>query len=191
MGPAPMNGGQKSNFPLVRLAGKYKEMQEDGRLLSNRHSIQIVRYRIGELLERIDQNEAPDRLMKLMKLWKKFQKVRYTDELEMVKVQKELDAEFESAYHDYAAWKQMFDAVNLEKDLVESEVKIAKDLKSILTAEDAYEMIAKVFAIIMQIEDDPKKLKRYQYELTRMVGDGHVVEAEWAEERERENEPAE
>jgi len=190
MGPAPRTG-KLSKFQLVNLAGKYKQMQEDGRLLSNRHSIQIVRYRIGELLERIDQNEAPDRLMKLMKLWKKFQKARYTDELEMVKIQKELDAEFESAYHDYAAWKQMFDAVNLEKDLVESEVKIAKDLKSILTAEDAYEMIAKVFAIIMQIEDDPMKLKRYQYELTRMVGDGHVVEAEWAEEREREHEPAE
>ena len=76
----------------------------------------------------------------------------------------------------------MIDVVMVRKDLVESEVKIAKDMKAIMTAEDGYEMLAKVFAIILEVEDDPKKLKRYQYELTQMVGDGAVVDAKWEDE---------
>lgn len=176
--------GRNSNFPLIRLASKYKEMTTDGRLLSNRNSIEIVRYRIGELLERVDAKEAPDRLARLGKLWEKFKRVRYVDELEMLKVQKALDAEFEAAFHDYAIWTQMFEALDLEKNLVESEVRIVKDLKAIMTAEDGYKMLAKVFAIIMEVEDDPKKIKQYQYEFTRMVGDNQVVEAEWQAEQE-------
>lgn len=184
-----MVDGRNSKFPLVKLASKYKQMTTDGRLLSNRHSIEIVRYRIGELLERIDTNQAPDRLMNLMKIWKKFSHARFHgDDLEVLKYQKMLDAEFEAAYHDYAAWKQMFEAVDLEKNLVESEVRIAKDLKAIMTVEDGYEMIAKIFAIIMDVEDDPQKLKRYQYEITKLVGDGHVVDAQWEEEATREAE---
>lgn len=183
--------GRTSKFPLIRLAAKYKSMQTDGRLLSNRHSIEIVRYRVGQLLERIDINDAPDRMMKLGKLWKKFSHARYHgDELEVVKLQKELDAQFEAINTDFAVWKQMFEALDLEKNLVESEVRIAKDLRAILTAEDAYEMIAKIFSIIMEVETDPRKLKRYQYEFVKLTGDGKVVEAEWEEERQaQEQEP--
>lgn len=174
--------GKNSNFPLIRLAGKYKEMGTDVQLLSQRKSIQIVRYRIGQLLERIDLDDAPDRLKRLGKLWDKFKKVRYTDELEMIKVQKALDEEFEAAFHDYAIWSQMFEALDLEKNLVESEVRIIKDLKAIMTAEDAYQMVAKIFAIIMQVEEDPKKIKRFQYEFTQLIGEGKMLDAEWTEE---------
>lgn len=191
-GPSPGRGyygkamapitGTKSKFPLTRLASKYKEMMESGRILSNRNSIEIVGTRIMQLAERIDLNEAPDRLENLQKLWNKFNKARFTgSDLEATKLHKELDAEFEAAYHDYEAWKQMFEAVDLHRTLLESEVKIVKDMKAIMTAEDAYQMVAKIFAIILEVEEDPNKLKRYQYEMTRLVGDGHVVDAEWAE----------
>lgn len=186
--------GENSNFPLVRLAATYKKMESDGRMLSNRRSIEIVRYRIGQLLERIDVEDAPDRLKRLGKLWEKFKRVRYTDELEMVKVQKALDEEFEAAFHDYAIWAQMFEALDLEKNLVESEVRIVKDLKAIMTAEDAYQMIAKIFATIMEVEEDPKKIKRYQFEFTKMIGEGELLDAEFVEAdkqaQEQENEPA-
>lgn len=184
--------GRHSKFPLSQLASKYSAMQKDGRLLSNRRSIEILNYRILQLAERIDQDEAPDRLARLFKLWKKFKEKRLTEDvLESLKIQKLLDEEFEKAYTDYAAWRQMFDAVDLHRGLVESEVKIAKDLKAIMTAEDGYEMLAKVFALIMEIEDDPKKLKRYQYELTKMVGDGDVVEARWRAEEEADDDATE
>ncbi len=168
-------------FPLVRLAAKYKELTTNGRLLSNRASIDVVRERIRQLAERIDTNQAPDRLAKLQELWLKFRELENKgDKLEAIIVKKDLDAEFEAAYHDYAAWKQMFDAVDLDRKLVESEVKIAKDIQAILTAEDAYELTAKILAAIIEttnamteIPQDAKSkfLQRMQYEFTKLVGD--------------------
>ena len=78
----------------------------------------------------------------------------------MVKIEAALDAEFEKAYHDYAAWKQMFEALALDSKMVESEVKIVKEIKAIITAEDAYELSAKLLAAVMRVVDDPKKIGR-------------------------------
>jgi len=174
-----MTTGSRSQFALTRLASSYNRMMKDGRVLSNRQSLEIVRRRIEQLAERIDINDAPDRMEKINELWIKYTGLLDRDQhTEAHLTRKELDEEFEKAYHDYAAWKQMFEALDLHRTLVESEVKIAKDMHAILTAEDAYEMIAQIFAIILRIEDSPKKLKRYQYELTRLIGEGSVIEAE-------------
>jgi hypothetical protein len=168
-------------FPLVRLASKYKELTTNGRLLSNRASIDVVRERIRQLAERIDTNQAPNRLANLQKLWLNFRELeKRGDTLETIVVKKQLDDEFEAAYHDYAAWRQMFDAIDLDRKLVESEVKIAKDIQAILTAEDAYELTAKILAAIIEttnamteIPQDAKSkfLQRMQYEFTKLVGD--------------------
>lgn len=163
----------------MNLAAKYNEMQTDGRLLSNKQSLEIVRTRIQQLLERIDLNEAPDRLAKLGKLWRKFRELdKAGSRPEALITAAEIDAEFEKAYHDYAAWEQMFNALDLDRKMVESEVKILKEIKAIITAEDAINFAAKIMSIIIRIEDNPKKLKRYQYEIGRLIGefnagDGH------------------
>ena len=174
--------GSQSQFQLTRLASKYNELQKDGRLLSNRASIGIIRDRITQLLERIDQNEAPDRLYKLQKLWGEMREAEGKgDQLEALKVKTEIDAEFEAAYHDYAAWKQMFEALDLDSKMVEREAKIAKDLHAILTAEDAYKLTAKllgsIIAAVQQlvgVDDNIKAglLKRIEYEFTRIIGEG-------------------
>lgn len=180
----PIVSGKTSHFPLTRLASKYAEMQRDGRIMTNRLSIEIVRERIQELLKRIDTEEAPQRMAKLNKLWKQFYPLFKTgQDMDAHTVAKQLDAEFEAAYQDYVAWKQIFEAVDLDRRLIESEAKVAKAMKAILTAEEAYELVAEIFAVIINIEDDPKKLKRYQFELTRLVGDGSVVEAERSDEK--------
>lgn len=166
------SGKSPGAFPLTKLAGKYLEMQKDGRLLSNRASIDVVRNRIRQLAERIDLNEAPDRLSNIKKLWEDYKQQRATEI--------ELDAEFERAYHDYASWKQMFEAIDIDRKLVESEVKVIKEIHAVLTAEDAYELTAQLLASIisttnsMEGVDDHVKLnflKRIQYEFTRIVGD--------------------
>ena len=180
-GPNPSKGyyghgrgivtGSSSSFPLTKLAAKRNELRNNGVFLSNSRSIEIVRRRLEELLNRIDKNQAPDRLDNLHKLWKKFRREEHSDPTQAPFTKKEIDAEFEAAYHDYAAWNQMFDVLRLDKELIESEVKIAKDLHAMLTAEDAYTLIADVFSVIMNIEEDPMKLKRYQFELTRLIGE--------------------
>jgi hypothetical protein len=153
-------------------------MKTDGRLLTNRMSIEMIRTRIVELASRIDTNQAPDRLANLSRLWANYTAAKGTMDEMPIKLQ--LDEEFERAYHDYAAWKQMFDAVDLDRKLVESEVKIIKDMNAVLTAEDAYELTAQLLAAIINttnsIENVPDKvkldfLKRIQYEFTRIVGE--------------------
>lgn len=171
--------GKQSTMKLTQLASKYIEMQKDGRLLSNRASIEVIRDRIRQLAERIDLNQAPDRLANLKQLWEdyKFHRGQVDEGIYRDLV----DQEFEKAYHDYASWKQMFEAVDLDRKLVESEVKIIKDIKAVLTAEDAYELSAQLLAAIIQtvngMKDIPDKTKLYfmrriQYEFTRIVGSG-------------------
>lgn len=164
--------GEHSQFPIMRLAAKYNQMQKDGPLLSTRHSIAIVRERISQLAERIDLNEAPDRLARIVEAWHK-----YTGELDSGKTveamltREKIDHEIEAAYHDYAAWKQMFEALDLDRKMVESEVKIIKDIGAIMTAETAREFQAKLLAAVLRVEKDPKKLRQIQYEFAKITGD--------------------
>jgi hypothetical protein len=182
-----MTTGAGSSFPLTRLAAKYNEMKTDGRILSNRHSIAIIRHRVEQLIERIDKNDAPDRLNKLNKLWKEMRGFEAIGNIvEATLTKKEIDEQFEAAREDYMAWEQMFNALDLDRKMVDSEVKVAKEIQAILTAEDAYELVAKLLASVIQVVNDPNQLKRIQYEFTRIVGDTPVgkegaVDAEFVE----------
>lgn len=187
-GPVPSRGfygigraivtGADSKFPISQLANKYLQLTTDGRYLSNFESIEIIRNRIMQLAQRIDLNEAPDRLQRIQELWTEYRRWQ-PGELEAKKLAYQLDAEFEAAFHDYAAWQQMFEALELDRKMVESQVKIAKDLKAILTAEDAYSLAAKLLAAIIEaastliVDDETRSrfLKRIQYEFARLVGD--------------------
>jgi len=180
-GPNPTKGyygpgrgittGKGSSMEITRLAAKKNELMQDGTFLSTRKSIEIMQRRIGELVERIDTNQAPDRLKNLKKLWDQLRVAQVNDPALVPFIEKLIDAEFEAAHHDYAAWKQMFDVLRLDKELKESEVKIAKDLHAMITAEDAYSMMGDILAVILSIEEDPLKLKRYQYEFAKIIGE--------------------
>lgn len=188
-GPNPKNNfyglgvglttGASSGFPLTRLAAKYQEMQKNGALLTNRKSIDVVRKRLEELLERVDARDMGERVAALHDLWQKHKEYdAHGEDLKLLETRQALDEEFEKVYHDYRSWEQIMDVIDLDRKLVESEVKVAKDMHAIMTAEEAFEMIAQIFGIILRLEDDPIKLKAYQYELTRLVGDRSVVEVE-------------
>ena len=101
-------------------------------------------------------------------------------ELEAGIIKQQIDDEFEKAYHDYAAWEQMFSVLDLRRKMVESEVKIAKDIQAMMTAEDGYELVAQIFAAIIRIvnkfELGPKVLKAFQYEFTKIIGDEPIGE---------------
>jgi hypothetical protein len=172
-GRGTMTTGSKSSFQITRLAAKYNQMQSDGRLLSNRQAIDVVDTRIVQLLERVDADDAPDRMQKLLELWK-----LYTASLDSGRTaesalnRNNLEKEFEKAYHDYKAWEQIFLALDTRRKMVESEVKVLQAINAIITAEDAYEMSAKLLAAVMRvINDDPKKMKQVQYEFSKIIGE--------------------
>lgn len=170
-----MTTGKGSNFQLTRIAASYNEIQGNGRILSNRKAMEIIWKRVEQLAERIDLNEAPERMAKIQKLWVEFRALTAQEkEVEALIVAKEIDAEFDAAYHDYMAWRQMFDALEIHSKMTESEVKIMKDMRALMTAEDAYELVAQVMAVLLQVlQDDPKKLKEAQFALTRIIGENN------------------
>ena len=167
-----MTTGSASSFPLTRLAAQYNKMRKDGQVLSNRAAIEVIDTRIRQLAERIDVNDAPDRLARLFTLWNEYQDAKGSGRsVEASQKEFALSQEFEKANTDYAAWRQMFEGLDLRRKMVESEVKVLKEIHAIMTAEDAYELSAKLLAAVMRVVDDPKKLKQVQYEFTRIIGE--------------------
>ena len=179
-GPRPTMGifGKEpmSRFPIVKLSEKYDRMQKSGRLLSNRAAIEVVRTRIQQLAERIDMNHAPDRLATLGKLWADYRSAQNRGSgTEMAISAKQLDEQFAAAATDYAAWSQMFEAIDLDSKLVEREIKTIRELRAILTAEDARELVAKFLAVILRVfHDQPKKLKEVQFQVVKIIGDSPI-----------------
>lgn len=174
--------GTTSQFPLVRLASKYLEMQKNGRLLSNRASVEILDSRILELADRIDQNQAVDRVANLLKLWSEYKYRKNHNDPAETMAMNDLDKEFERAYHDYASWNQLMGVLDLRRKMVESEAKVLKDIHAVLTVEDVYNFQAQVLAAIIAtvngvpLTDMPEKakiyfMKRIQYEFTRLIGE--------------------
>jgi len=171
-GLGSMSTGSGSQFPITRLAAKYNQMRSNGRLLSNRAAVEIIDDRILQLAERIDVDDAPDRLNALYNVWQEYNAAKNGGRtVEMLQKEKYLDDLFEKARTDYEAWNQMMMALDLRRKMVESEVKVLKEIKAIMTAEDGYELVAKLQAAVMRVVEDPKKLKQVQYEFTRLIGE--------------------
>ena len=157
---------------LKTLAEKYARMVSDGRVLSNRATLDAIDERVQQLLERIDVNEAPDRLQNLHLLWEEFKLARQRkNETDVIVTIRRLDGEFDKAYHDYAAWSQLMEVFDLRRKMVDSEVRVIKEIKAMLTAEDAYKLVAKLQAVCIRVVDDPKKLRLIQQGFSRIIGE--------------------
>jgi hypothetical protein len=179
-----MTDGKKSSFQLTRIAAKYNEIQQNGQVLSNRHAMDIIWVRIEQLLDRIQENYRPERIEALFKLWTQHKEQTEAGQyVESRVTAREIDDEFEKEYHDYKSWQQLVDMLAIHSKMTESEVKIMKDLRMIMTAEDAYQLVAQVMAVMLRVlKDDPKRLKEAQFELTRLIGEGKSLSVPGLEE---------
>lgn len=184
-GRGPVKDGRMSSFPITRLSARYLKMQEDGRILSNRATIDLIDKRVMQLLERVDVKEAPDRVMALFEKWQEL-KAQAIGSTEYLTARLEMDELFERVYHDYAAWNQIFTALELRGKATEREIKALKELRAIMTAEDGYELVAKLMAAVIRvIGDDPKKIKQVQYEFAKIIGErGEFSDRDGAEDDE-------
>lgn len=182
-GKGSMNTGSGSSFPLMRLAAAYNKQLSNGVVLSNRAAIDIIDIRIKQLLDRVDVEEAPNRVAKLYELWEEF-KGTTAGTTNYTLAKKALDDAFERVYHDYKAWEQIFEALDLRGKTAEREIKALREIKAIMTAEDGYQLAAKMLAAVIRvIGDDPKKIKQVQYEFSRLIGES----SDLATERHRED----
>lgn len=170
-GKGYMSTGSGSSFPLTRLAAAYNRQLTNGVVLSNRAAVDIIDIRIKQLLERVDVEEAPNRVHKLYDLWMEF-KATTAGSTDHLLAEKELDATFERVYHEYKSWEQIFEALDLRGKTTDREIKALREIKAIMTAEDGYQLAAKMMAAVIRvIGDDPKKIKQVQYEFSRLIGE--------------------
>lgn len=166
-----MKDGSSSSFPIVRLASRYNKMLSDGVVLSNRAAVDLIDVRIRQLLERVDVEEAPDRVKHLYEQWQEL-KSCVSGMPGYLEAQTAIDLTFERVYHDYASWRQIFEALELRGKSTEREIKALQQIKAIMTAEDGYQLASKMLAAVMRVlGDDPKKIKQVQYEFSRLIGE--------------------
>lgn len=164
---------------LMKIAEKYSKMMSNGRILSNRAAMEVLDDRVKQLADRIDVNDAPDRMGRLHNLWEEFKEADALDKgSERYLAIKKLDNEFEKAYHDYKAWEQLMQLFDLRRKLVDSEVKTIKEIKAILTAEDAHELVAKLLAVVIRVVQDTVKLRIIQFEFSRIIGEHNLNDAD-------------
>lgn len=158
---------------MMRLAAKYNEIQKNGNLLSNRAAVEVIDVRIRQLAERLDESETPQRMANLYKLWSDFEvATERSDTTAQAVLRKQISDEFEKVHTDYMAWGQMFEALDYRRKMSESEIKILKEIKAVITYEDMYQMLAKVLAVLIRMfKGDPKKLKEVKYEFAKITGE--------------------
>lgn len=170
---------------LKDVARKYQLILKNGVVMSNRHSVDLIDQRVLQLLERLEKDETPDRLSALYALFQDVKAAKGRNEAAMYAALSALDMEFERVYHDYEAWKQIVEILEMRRKLIDSEIKVVKDLKAILTAEQAYNLVAKLQAAVLRHVRDPKTLRRINYDFSRLIGEhnlnqpGDVLEGEF------------
>lgn len=164
---------------LKDTAKKYALMMQDRRVMSHRSAIDVIDARVLELMERVDADEAPERMRRLCRLWADLKEARRNEKAgDVASILGAMDAEFEKAYHDYAAWEQITELFDLRRKLVDSEIKVVKELKAILTAEQAYKLVAKLLAVCIRVVKDPKQLRQINYEFSKIIGEHDLPTAE-------------
>jgi len=180
--------GKNSRSLIPRMASKYMEQTRDSMYILNKKSIDLVDARVVDLLERTDSEASPERVARIIKYWKELNeavpglKYDVVDDQQAYKAYVALDNEIDAAFHDYAAWKQIFEALELRRRHTESEMKILKDMKALMTAEDGMELVAQLFAAIMKVlRDEPKGpdyIHLIRIEFDRITGAAVVGETE-------------
>ena len=188
----PPRGGTSSKWPIAKLASKYMNVIDNPEVISVRGALGMVRARTYQLFERIDQGDSPERMSNLITLWDKFKKQLPENFLynpEQKQTYAELNKEFEAAYHDYAAWDQIVKMFDMERKLTETELKVVKEMRAMMTAEQGYELAAKLTAVIMETVSDDAIVKEIVYKFARIVGDDDYIESQRRNAYEAEHRP--
>jgi len=166
----------KNYQPIKKVAENYVKMMESGAILSNRSAIDVLDSRVLALMDRIDTEESPERITALYNLFQEFKSAREArNETEAIKAMAAMDAAFDAIYHDYRAWGQMIEVLDLRRKMVDSEVKIIKEQKHFLSVEMAFKLVSQLLAVCIRVVQDPEKLKIINYEFSRIIGEDRLL----------------
>lgn len=187
----PLVTGKNSSSALTRLAAKYNELQSNGPLQSLRPALKVVDERIIALLGRIEENYSPNRIKTIMNAWTNLN-ASVPGLKDWVKQNKSaaaayhtLESENKKAYHDYESWNQIMAVLDLRRKLSADEMRILEKMQAMISAEDAYDLVAQLLAVILRVmKEEPngsRIIKTIQSEFSRIIGEPYLDRIERSE----------
>jgi hypothetical protein len=153
--------GRYSKFLPARMAAKYQEAQADPELLSLRSELALLDARIAELLGRVDTGESGAIWEALQQAWALFRGARAQQDVpKMHLAVEQLDRLMDRKVADSAAWREIDEAIEQRRKLVESEQKRLVALQQVITAESALTLMGVLVDIITtHVRDQPTLAK--------------------------------
>jgi hypothetical protein len=170
--PKPSGG---SRYQINRLAAGYLQIQNDPELLSHRESLELLDFRINQLIERAAEMDASDKRWKdVIERWNKLKR-RVFGTLGETSEYREFVRIMDAHEHDYEIWNQITQLILARARVGDAEVKRIEKMQQMLTAEDAMQFAAQLLAANVKVlEDHPKLLRDVNLQFIRIVGDaGH------------------
>jgi hypothetical protein len=174
--------GGESKYRVVRLSADYNKIKASPELTSLGPLEAILAGRLMELIERVDTGDMPERMQALRDEWIEFKRTHpnidtmYPHESAKKSFAK-IDEIMDRVYHDYKAWEQILDVVEQKRKLSETKIKLLKELKVLIGADDAYKLVAQLLAVVTKVVDDPNAIRQIQYEFAKAVGDLDIPES--------------
>lgn len=160
-----------NTFKSEELATRYEEALSDPELVALRRPLALTSARIQQLLGRVEDGVTTELWTKAMSEFTELRiAMKNDDELEVQKHMTALHEIFDRVEHDYKSWQQVFEALELQRKLSESERKRLLEMRQFITAEEAMKMVRGLTAAIYKIVQDPLQLRRIVYEFTRITG---------------------
>jgi hypothetical protein len=165
----------------TNLAQKYLDIKANPEYASLAPLDTIITGRLMELVERVAKEDYPNRIEEFFKAWDDFKRTHpmieqyfHTDSAK--KAYNRLEELRDANFHDYEAWKQIIQLADEKRKLSESRMKILKDMKALMSADEVYELSAKLLASVTKVIDDPRIIQAIRYEFAKILGDGHIEE---------------
>lgn len=195
IGGSKLKNGKHASIPLVRLTyeiterrkqemaklddltEKIQEIMGDPELLAHRRPIALIELRIRQLLERIDADDAADRLEQADAAFREFDRY-YRPPVDRTKTREKeayykLRAIMDQVNQDYQSWNQIFSAFDLSRKLRESEMKRLKEMNAMISLEDTYDLIGELTQAVIEEVDDPRTLNAIKARFIQRLGPGY------------------
>jgi hypothetical protein len=168
---------KESSLKIVQTAAKYKEIQADPQLSTLGPIQTLLVGRLMQLMERLEENDSPERMKRITDAWNNLKRsapglFRFVrDDKDAVRAYNEIENEINAAFHDYEAWRQVINLSDQLRKLGESRMKILKDMKALMSADEVFEMAGMLLAAVANIIDDPTKLEAIATEFASILGE--------------------
>lgn len=166
----------RSHTLPARLVERYEASVNDPDLLSLRHSIALADARTQDLLDRVDSGESGETWNALKKTWEECEENRHKADSGDVEARRDFWQAYEmigvlisEGQSDYAAWRETLAVDEHRRRLADSERARVKDLKAMITAEKAMNLIGAVIGVVKTHVRDRTTLQRIAQDISRLV----------------------